>query len=110
MKDTDHLRESMFAMADEIDRLRAEYDDALRTITDMQSKFEAVSAENSWQDIASAPKTGEWVLAARKHCLLPGIVKWDQNYGCFENQAGDHIYNLTHWRPLPRTPGNEGKK
>jgi hypothetical protein len=30
----------------EIDRLRAEYDDALQTITDMQSKFEAVSAEN----------------------------------------------------------------
>jgi hypothetical protein len=82
----------------------------MREINQLRAEIERLRDGREWRDMASTPKAREWVLVARKYNSLPLLARWDKNYRCFENQAGDHIYILTHWRPLPRIPGNEGEK
>lgn len=57
-----------------------------------------------WQKIETAPKDGTWVQAWKTHATRPLQVKWDAPYDAFENEAGDHVYHLTHWMPLPPPP------
>ena len=56
MRDTDHLRESMFAMADEIDRLRAENEhltQSLAKIADWGGAWGPFPEKNAgWQAMA----------------------------------------------------------
>lgn len=66
----------------------------------------------AWRPIETAPR-GEWLLAWRDHAFRPLIVKWDDQYGAFENEWGDHVYEVRHWQPLPAPPcalssGGEG--
>lgn len=57
------------------------------------------------QPIETAPKGGTCIHAWRTHGPFPLVVKFDVVYGEFQDVfSGDHIYNLTHWMPLPPPP------
>lgn len=59
---------------------------------------------DGWLPIESAPKDGTYVLACRAHSILPLIIRFDEKYGEWESEQGDHVYNILGWRPLPTTP------
>ncbi len=59
---------------------------------------------DGWMPIESAPKDGTYVLACRAHSILPLIIRFDEKYGEWESEQGDHVYNILGWRPLPTTP------
>lgn len=64
--------------------------------------------EALWQLIYTAPKDGTRFLAVRKHSpTYPIILSWNSTYEWFENDDRDHVYNVTHWMPLPAAPAIE---
>lgn len=70
----------------EVERLRAELAEA-----------------TAWRPISTAPTEGR-VLLWRAHGIVPIVAKFDAIYGEFEDAFGDHVYNVTHWMPLPKAP------
>lgn len=90
--------------------------DAKADILALASRIRSLEAApqpvGAWRPIETAPR-GEWLLAWRDHAFRPLIVKWDDQYGAFENEWGDHVYEVRHWQPLPAPPcalsnGGEG--
>jgi len=57
-----------------------------------------------WQDISTAPKDGTRFIAWRKYSTRPLIARYWKDFGWFEDEDGLHLYNLTHWQPLPNPP------
>ena len=41
----------------------------------------------------------------RKHGTFPIQAKYSIKYAWFEDDDANHLYNLTHWMPLPAAPG-----
>lgn len=64
----------------------------------------ALKAENKWQPIETAPKDEAVFLAWRKHATHPLMVRYEPSYDWFANYDGEHVYDLTHWMPLPKPP------
>lgn len=54
-----------------------------------------------WQPIETAPKDGSKFLARREYSQYPIFCKFDIIYEWFENDDGDHVYQLTHWHTIP---------
>ncbi len=63
-----------------------------------------LKAENEWQPIETAPKDEAVFLAWRKHATHPLMVRYEPSYDWFANYDGEHVYDLTHWMPLPKPP------
>ena len=63
-----------------------------------------LKAENEWRDIETAPKDNTVFLAWRKHATHPLMVRYEPSYDWFANYDGEHVYDLTHWMPLPKPP------
>jgi hypothetical protein len=63
-----------------------------------------LKAENEWQPIETAPKDNAVFLAWRKHATHPLMVRYEPSYDWFANYDGEHVYDLTHWMPLPKPP------
>ena len=57
-----------------------------------------------WRDIETAPKDEAVFLAWRKHATHPLMVRYEPSYDWFANYDGEHVYDLTHWMPLPKPP------
>ena len=63
-----------------------------------------LKAENEWRPIETAPKDNAVFLAWRKHATHPLMVRYEPSYDWFANYDGEHVYDLTHWMPLPKPP------
>ena len=63
-----------------------------------------LKAENEWQPIETAPKDNTVFLAWRNHATHPLMVRYEPSYDWFANYDGEHVYDLTHWMPLPKPP------
>ena len=63
-----------------------------------------LKADNEWQQIETAPKDEAVFLAWRKHATHPLMVRYEPSYDWFANYDGEHVYDLTHWMPLPKPP------
>ena len=63
-----------------------------------------LKAENEWQQIETAPKDEAVFLAWRKHATHPLMVRYEPSYDWFANYDGEHVYDITHWMPLPKPP------
>lgn len=63
-----------------------------------------LKAGNEWQPIETAPKDNTVFLAWRKHATHPLMVRYEPSYDWFANYDGEHVYDLTHWMPLPKPP------
>ena len=59
----------------------------------------------AWMPIESSPKDGAWMYVWRKHGTFPIQAKYNIKYAWFEDDDANHLYNLTHWMPLPAAPG-----
>lgn len=59
----------------------------------------------AWMPIESSPKDGAWMYVWRKHGTFPIQAKYNIKYAWFEDADANHLYNLTHWMPLPAAPG-----
>jgi hypothetical protein len=79
--------EIMRARQREINQLRAEYDDALRTITDMQSKFEAVSVEN--ERLRAENESLKAALRGEGNIDNPFITPWSDCKVAFDVDCDD---------------------
>lgn len=73
------------------------------TLTSLRRLAER-EAENEWQPIETAPKDNTVFLAWRKHATHPLMVRYEPSYDWFANYDGEHVYDLTHWMPLPKPP------
>ena len=79
-------------------------------IESLRSELAALKAENEslkrdqWQPIETAPKDGTVFLVCRKHATHPLMVRYESSYDWFANYDGEHVYDLTHWMPLPKPP------
>ncbi len=60
--------------------------------------------EMKWQPIETSPKDGTTVLAWRKHAGIPFFIRYNYQYEWFEDDNRNHVYDLTHWMPLPPPP------
>ena len=65
---------------------------------------EQIANETAWQPIETAPKDEAVFLAWRKHATHPLMVRYEPSYDWFANYDGEHVYDLTHWMPLPTPP------
>jgi hypothetical protein len=68
------------------------------------------TGEAGWQDIATAPKNGTWMLACwagEEISSVPvfGVVMWD---GDQWREADDIVSEPTLWQPLPAAPTPAG--
>ena len=63
-----------------------------------------LAKEYEWQPIETAPKDNAVFLAWRKHATHPLMVRYEPSYDWFANYDGEHVYDLTHWMPLPKPP------
>ena len=77
--------------------------------TSPHARIEARSALSAakaggWQDISTAPKDGTRFIAWRKYSTRLLIARYWKDFGWFEDEDGLHLYNLTHWQPLPNPP------
>ena len=70
----------------------------------LETELAALKAESEWRDIETAPKDGTVFLAWRKHATHPLMVRYEPSYDWFANYDGEHVYDLTHWMPLPKPP------
>ena len=86
------------ALEAEVLRLRLRLWDAPET------ELATLKAENKWQPISTAPKDNTVFLAWRKHATHPLMVRYEPSYDWFANYDGEHVYDLTHWMPLPKPP------
>ena len=86
------------ALEAEVLRLRLRLRDAPET------ELATLKAENKWQPISTAPKDNTVFLAWRKHATHPLMVRYEPSYDWFANYDGEHVYDLTHWMPLPKPP------
>ena len=60
-----------------------------------------------WQPIETAPRDGTRFIAWRKYSTRPLIARYWKDFGWFEDEDGLHLYNLTHWQPLPAPPAQK---
>ena len=95
----------------ELEKLRAriaEKDEVIAEAGEMLAmrdrQLAALKAENEWQPIETAPKDEAVFLAWRKHATHPLMVRYEPSYDWFANYDGEHVYDLTHWMPLPAVP------
>ena len=73
---------------------------------DLRAALAAQPAEPvTWMPIESSPKDGAWMYVWRKHGTFPIQAKYSIKYAWFEDDDANHLYNLTHWMPLPAAPG-----
>ena len=125
----EELKKQLVAAQEEINEWRGKHDVACLTITKLQKQYEiqlaatskAMGAEESllivnyqlakaeqgameWQPIETAPKDGTVFLAWRKHATHPLMVRYEPSYDWFANYDGEHVYDLTHWMPIPEAP------
>ena len=70
----------------------------------LETELATLKAENKWQPIETAPKDEAVFLAWRKHATHPLMVRYEPSYDWFANYDGEHVYDLTHWMPLPKPP------
>ena len=99
------------ASRDSFEQLRqrvAEKDEVIAEAGEMLAmrdrQLAALKAENEWRDIETAPKDNAVFLAWRKHATHPLMVRYEPSYDWFANYDGEHVYDLTHWMPLPKPP------
>jgi hypothetical protein len=59
-----------------------------------------------WRDIATAPKSGVWIIAlTARGEVVP--VRWGVSWNDQHWANGCVVYNPTHWMPLPAPPAIE---
>jgi len=78
-----------------------------------RAPIEAGNGGDGWFDIASAPKTGEIILADRAEWGDPEIVAWNDGDSAWCTGSWGWNEAPTHWRPLPArrsTPSQEGRE
>lgn len=83
-------------------RLRKLYDDAAAVL---RGQSAPPAAQPGWMPIETAPKNGAWMYVWRKHGGFPIRAKYSVEYAWFEDDDANHLYDLTHWLPLPAAPG-----
>lgn len=73
-------------------------------ILGLREQLAAEQRVAEWQPISTAPKDEAVFLAWRKHATHPLMVRYEPSYDWFANYDGEHVYDLTHWMPLPKPP------
>jgi len=73
-------------------------------IDDLRAAIEQAQEPVEWHPIETAPKD-RTVLVCRRHSTMPMLAKWNAQYEWWEDQNGDHLYDVTNWMPLPPAPG-----
>lgn len=91
-------------LQDENAELRRQLASAQLDNDQLRAELAALKAENEWQPIETAPKDNTVFLAWRKHATHPLMVRYEPSYDWFANYDGEHVYDLTHWMPLPKPP------
>ena len=99
------LIDALTALKAELREICAAIDDPAcdLTLTAVEC-IKKLKAENEWQPIETAPKDNAVFLAWRKHATHPLMVRYEPSYDWFANYDGEHVYDLTHWMPLPKPP------
>ena len=106
------LETELAALKAELREICAAIDDPAcdLTLTTVEC-IKKLKAENEWQPISTAPKDNAVFLAWRKHATHPLMVRYEPSYDWFANYDGEHVYDLTHWMPLPKPPATaQGEK
>jgi hypothetical protein len=58
-----------------------------------------------WQPIESAPKDGTSFLSCNMNQgAFMAVAWWSSAYKYFVRSGGHHLYQFTHWMPLPESP------
>lgn len=60
--------------------------------------------EMFWRSIETVPKDGSLFIACYIDATCVRILRWDSQYDEAEDEYGNHVYNLTHWMPVPDPP------
>lgn len=94
-------------LQDENAELRQQLASAQVDNDQLRAELAALKAENEWQPIETAPKDEAVFLAWRKHATHPLMVRYEPSYDWFANYDGEHVYDLTHWMPLPKPPADD---
>lgn len=102
----------------------------LTRLLDAAEANEALEAAQAWRPIETAPKDGTWVLVtwaenagssgddegsqpavvAQWTTLCNGMtVKGHWQFAWFDGGYYGHIYQPTHWMPLPPPPGGDNE-
>ena len=104
-KHINELRNQVSSLKAELREICAAIDDPAcdLTLTTVEC-IKKLKAENEWQPISTAPKDNIVFLAWRKHATHPLMVRYEPSYDWFANYDGEHVYDLTHWMPLPKPP------
>ena len=99
------LIDALAALKAELREICAAIDDPAcdLTLTAVEC-IKKLKVENEWQPIETAPKDNTVFLAWRKHATHPLMVRYEPSYDWFANYDGEHVYDLTHWMPLPKPP------
>ena len=99
------LRNQVSSLKVELREICAAIDDPAcdLTLTAVEC-IKKLKADNEWQPIEAAPKGEAVFLAWRKHATHPLMVRYEPSYDWFANYDGEHVYDLTHWMPLPKPP------
>ena len=91
----------------EVTRLRHDIERHIAIASKLATENERLRAEfaeaTAWRPISTAPVKGR-VLLWRAHRTTPIVARFDAIYGEFEDEFGEHVYNVTHWMPLPAAP------
>jgi len=105
LEDYFKLEAELAALKAELREICAAIDDPAcdLTLTTVEC-IKKLKAENEWQPIETAPKDNTVFLAWRKHATHPLMVRYEPSYDWFANYDGEHVYDLTHWMPLPKPP------
>ena len=108
----EHHREHTGCLRNQVSSLKAELREICAAIDDPACDLtlttvecvKKLKEENEWQPIETAPKDSVVFLAWRKHATHPLMVRYEPSYDWFANYDGEHVYDLTHWMPLPKPP------
>lgn len=83
----------------------------------------AVQAVGAWQDIATAPKDGTWILLWEQYSTVPFVGRWSINSWSPSHEHVDAVGGwdgavvvdnismpVTHWQALPPPPSGAGEQ
>ena len=105
IKATKTLEGKLAAAQEEMDGWRNQAHQSQSAFDRLQDQLtKAEQGAMEWQPIETAPKDGTVFLAWRKHATHPLMVRYEPSYDWFANYDGEHVYDLTHWMPLPKAP------
>jgi len=75
----------------------------------MLNEIDRLKSLDQWQDIATAPKDGTWMLVTwidgnTVWDRIPSVVKYLPESSSFWDGGEGYYHRPTHWRPLPDPP------